>query len=197
VSRRTDRLLARVARRDQRRQGGRVTYRHITHQSGPDPAPNPARVAGLVVNGNPIGGATTFGLRGSALVGRFIAGDRLRIGDAILTIAATAVADSNAATVTITAGLPVGLSDGTAVTVEWLNVRTDVPAEIQGLGERIPDGTLVEMRDLFLVVAAGNLPWRPVSADEVILPDGDIRAVVTAQPIMEDGTPISWRLQVR
>jgi hypothetical protein len=197
VSRRTDRLLARVARRDQRRQGGRVTYRHITRLAGPDPAPNPARIAGLVVNGNPLAGATTFGLRGTAMVGRFIAGDLLRIGDAILAVAADAVADNNAATVTITAGLPVGLADGAAVAVEWLNVRADVPAEIQGLGERIPDGTLVEMRDLFLTIAAGNLPWPPASGDEVALPGGDIRSVVVAQPIMEEGIAVTWRVQVR
>jgi len=187
VSRRTDRLLARVARRDQRRQGGRVTYRHITRLAGPDPAPNPARIAG----------PTTFGLRGTAMVGRFIAGDLLRIGDAILAVAADAVADNNAATVTITAGLPVGLADGAAVAVEWLNVRADVPAEIQGLGERIPDGTLVEMRDLFLTIAAGNLPWPPASGDEVALPGGDIRSVVVAQPIMEEGIAVTWRVQVR
>jgi hypothetical protein len=173
-----------------------VTYRRITTLAGPDPAPNPARVAALVVNGNPLAGATTIGLRGTALVGRFIAGDRLRIGDAILTVAGDAIAASNAASVTLTAGLPTGFADGDAVTVEWANVRV-VPADIQALGERIPDGTLVEMRDLFLTIAAGNLPWRPVSADEVVLPDGDVRTVVTAQPIMQDGIPISWRLQVR
>lgn len=202
MSRRTDRLIARVARRDQRsrdrrRQIGGVTYRRITRLAGPDPAPNPARVSGLVINGNPNAGATAIALRATALVGRLIAGDILRVGTAILRVAADAIAASNAVTVTLSAGLPEALSDGAPVEVEWLNVRAGIPADIQGLGERIPDGTLIEMRDLFLTISAGSLPWRPASGDEVILPGGDVRAVVVAQPVMEQGISISWRLQVR
>lgn len=200
MSRRARRLAARTASGAVRTRGGDgrglVTFRHIATLSGVDPAQNPPRVSGLVVDGNPAQGDTSMGVRAAALVGRFVPGDRLFIGDAILTVAADAVAAGNAASLTLTAGLPGPLADGEGIAVAWVNEATCV-ADIVGLGRRVPDGRLIKTRDLFLTVAARLLPFEPDVGDRVTLPSGDVREIVALTPMFLDGIPISYRIQVR
>jgi len=200
MSRRADRLAKRAASASRRGRSGDgrgvITYRRVQRLQGLDPAPNPPRLSGLVANGAQAQGATTLLVRGTTLVGRFVAGDRLFVGMAVLTASGNAVAASNAAAIPITAPLPANIADGAEISVQWAN-DVQISAEITALGKRIPDGRLIQSTDLFLTFAAGLLPWPPSNGDRVFLPGGDIREVVVVTPVLVDGVPISYRLQVR
>jgi hypothetical protein len=183
------------------RSGGnraKIIYRHISVQAGANPAPNPPRYANLVVNGAALPGASTLGVRGSPLVGRFIAGDQIKlaVGGEIFNVIADAVAVSNAAVLTLSGVLPYAVSDGDPIIPIWLNERSIV-ADIVGLGTRVPDGHIIQTRDLFLTIAANSIPWEPRNGDRITLPSGDVREVVAWTPALVDGVPISYRLQVR
>lgn len=141
-------------------------------------------------------GPSTLGVRGTPLAGRFIAGDELYVQGLVLRVAGDGIASANAASLSLAAPLAGVVIDGDPIVPKWRNEAV-VPAQVQGLGRRLPDGDTIEARDLFVTIAAAAVPFAPIYGDFVTLPDGDTRQVIVATPLMHHGMPVRYRMQIR
>lgn len=181
-------------------ESGVVTYRRTTRKDGPEPYPNPPRIGGtLALAATLNAGATTMLLGASLLFGRVVAEDRFRVGTSatVFQAAGEALDDgANRITVPLTFAAPATLASGTAITPIWSADR-EITAIIQPLSRRLREDVLLEMRDLQVTIAATAMPFEPYVQDRIVLPGGDVREVVAIIPMMADGVPYAWRLQVR
>ena len=181
-------------------ESGVITYRRITRKDGAEPYPNPPRISGaLTVAATLNAGSSSLVLGATVLFGRVIAGDRFRVGASATVFGAQAEALDNGAnqiTVPLTVAAAATVAIGTAITPVWSADR-ETKALITPLSRRLREDVLLEARDLQVTIAAADLPFEPFVQDRVVLPGGDIREVVAIMPMMADGIPYAWRLQVR
>jgi hypothetical protein len=181
-------------------EGGVITYRRTTRKDGYEPYPNPPRNSGALTLASTLtAGATSLVLGASALVGRIIAGDRFRLGATIPPVEAQAEAlddGANRITVPLTFAAPATIASGTAVTPIWSADR-EIKAVIAPMSRRLREDVLLETRDLQITIAGADISFEPYVQDRVVLPGGDVREVVAIMPMMVDGFPFAWRLQVR
>lgn len=180
--------------------GGIVTYRRTTRKDGYEPYPNPPRIGGTLSLAAALNaGSSSLTIGATVLVGRIIAGDRFRIGTSatVFQAASEALDDgANRITVPLTFAAPSTVASGTALTPIWAADR-ELRAVIQSLSRRLREDVLLEMRDLQVTISADDLPFEPFVQDRIVLPGGDVREVVAIMPMMMDGLPYAWRLQLR
>lgn len=176
--------------------GTRVTIRTPSVVPGSAPQPNPPRATALRLGVDAIQGATTITVTADQLSGRFVAGDRLTLGNQVLTVQSTATASGNSASVAVSPGLAEARSMGAAITPTWSADRT-VPAAVAGYARRLVDGTLIEARDFAVTVSSHNLGATPTLQDTLILASGEVRRIVTVTPQLVQGEPSGYLLQAR
>lgn len=179
-----------------KRRRATVTLRTPSTLPGSDPQPNPPRVAGLVVDGEHAPGATTLRLRGTALAGRMVKGDRIMVGAQTVTVQADATAALNRIALTVFPALAQGAADGTPVAPLWAADRV-IPARVESQGVRLGEGNLIEQRGYSVRVSAHQLTPAPTLLDLVILASGEPRKVAAIIPDLVDGEPVAYTLMVR
>lgn len=196
------RVTAYLRRRAQRFIRGRtmnpttVTYRQVTKTAGPTPALNPPRHGDLLVSGAHLAAAMTLNLSSAVLVGRVVAGDRFLIGADWVEASATATAAANAIAVPLTYGLPNPLAGGEAVTPQWA-ADIDCVASVKPGMQRLVEGKLTQVSDYAITVAAADLGDITPRAEDVVTWKGMKATVLTVEPMLADGDPFAFILQVQ
>lgn len=174
-----------------------ITYRRITRLNDVTPGENPPSTAALLVNGASSSGATTISLKATPLTGFLRAGDKIRIGAQTYTVAAnTAAAVADAiAVVTITPALVANTADGAAATATFIG-STSLRGTVSAYPIRLIDGSLIQARDLRIIIAAVDLPVDPQTEDDIIFA-GETRKVISATPRYVQDVIAGWDIQVR
>lgn len=175
-----------------------LTIRKVTQLSGMAAAPNPPNITGpLSVYGDFNPGASSIVLTASHLIGRVVAGDTFEVDGRTLTASAAATADAtNRVTVPLTADLTEAISNGAAAAPNW-SADMRLAARATPFAQNYIDGQSILMRDLRVQVAALDLGTEPTVGWQIIMPDGDIRQVVSWQPGLVQNFPVFYFLQAR
>jgi hypothetical protein len=195
-----DTLNRRVADALARRGNQRVTLRHLTTSGPPHLLPNPPTLVSPVLDGDTASGTSTIAIRAEDARGRMLDGDKLRIGDIIYRITATANSRALTATepgfdaVAITPGLVASLTDGAEITPIW-SADTTVTALVQSYPLRLVDGTRIQSRDLMVTIAAYGLE-QPSLTDQIII-GADIRSIMGVTPTYAGDRVVRWEIQAR
>ncbi len=178
------------------KRGGLITLRRLVRQLGSNPASNPPRVGQLTLRSLHTPGATVLLLASSQLVGGVLPGDTFTVEGQRLTATAMAIAANNQIDIPVTPAFQGTKPSGTLVTPKWKN-DYEIPANVVPYARNLVDGSLIETRDLAVIISAHGIPGEPGTEDVVILPGGDIRRVIAVTPQMTQGIPTSYTLQVR
>ena len=178
--------------------GSGITLRSLSvTELGPDPQPNPARVTGLVVNGDHAAGSPTLAVRGAPLIGRFVEGDQISLPTVTYLVTGEAIASADTATLSLQPALAAPLTDGTALTPIWA-ADLAVTALVNDGGTRLPDGSLAEQNVMVLTISAYELQGAtPENSWRAVLETGEERTVLGIQPDRVDGIAVAYDLMVR
>ena len=183
-----------------RRRGTQITLRRVTTSAAPELLPNPPTLNDPSMDGATLAGATTIAFSATEARGRMLAGDKLTIERVIYRVTATIESrdlDELAPgfdAVTISPALRANVADGAVITPKWAADET-INAVIQSYPRRLIDGTMIQARDLQVVIAAHNLT-APTETDKLII-DGDIRSIVMVVPAYARGVIMKWDIQAR
>lgn len=172
-----------------------ITYRRVTKTTGPSPALNPPRHGAITVSGAHLAAATTLALSSTEFAGRVVAGDRFLIGTYWVEAASDAVAAANAVAVPLAYGLPVALAGGEEVTPRWSRDIECIASLKPGM-QRMVDGKLTQVSDYSLTIAAADLGDITPEPADVVTWKGVKGTVLTVQPMLADGDPYAFVLQV-
>lgn len=185
-----------------RKEGVWVTVIRVTRTAPPASLVNPPSLTGLVVNGAQAAGLTSLSLRATRMNGRFIAGDRLTIGANTLTVASdTAILDGElTVTLSLTAPLPAPVADGAAATLLPAAAKV-VRAKVDRFPTSLIDGQMILATDHRVRLSALDVE-KPTPQDIIRFADfvGEPirdRVVITCEPAIEQGYPLSYSVQVR
>lgn len=180
----------------------RIALRLTTRINGPAASHNPATVVGAVVDGLHNAGATTLNLRGSKLLGRFIAGDLVQVGSSVCSVAsATLDNGANKIALPLVAPLPSLAVDNTPVAIFWAADR-EIAAKVEAWPQNLIDGQMIQVGDLRVQIAALHLKGaEPKPGNEAMISlNGAPRepwTIVAVTPLLEDTWAVAYTLQVR
>ena len=171
---------------------------------------NPPTVVNPVADGDQPIGATTLTLRADDAYGALVAGDRIRVGSMLYAVAAAASARAlpsagdtttsytpGFSAVPITTAVRVDIPDGTPVQFVW-SADSAYYAMISGYPLNVVDGSLIQARDLRVLIAAEAFE-APTLLSKIVIP-GDPsspRTVVGINPVYYGSIVIQWQLQAR
>lgn len=174
-----------------------IIYRRITRLNDVTPAENPPSTSSLLVNGATSSGATTISLKAATLTGYLRTGDKFTLGGVVYTVAAdTAAAVANAiAVVTFSPALAANAANNAPASMTFVG-QTSLRGTVSAYPIRLIDGTLIQSRDLRIIIAAADLPVDPQTEDDVTFA-GEVRKVVNATPRYVKDVVAGWDIQVR
>lgn len=184
--------------------GARIALRQVTRLPGPNPYPNPPRLAGVVVNGAHEAGNGILRLRGAEMAGRFMLGDIIMFpGEvALFTGTESNTEGDNTISIPLVQPLPSALADGAPVQKIFWVADHRVRATISLFPDRLQDGTLILSTDLAVVVSAIDVPDKPTPQQRIVTRaiDGmsdETMTIIGAVPFSTNLTVVGWTIQAR
>jgi hypothetical protein len=186
-----------------KRDGVRLTLRHVTRTGGPTGLANPATVVGAVIDGLHEVGAPALALRGTTLRGRFLAGDMIQIGSVLAAVAAPGASDDgrNRITLPLQTGLTAPLADGIAVSAFFWGADRRTWGIVRSFPTRLIDGQNILASDQQVTLAARHCPVPPTVNDQVLIGwnGGPPEAwrIMDVEPVRSGLTDVAYYVQAR